>query len=183
MMEALMRRTAFVLLLVICCLFCFGVLGKEVTKVINLTVTSPVVKNNEKIPTKYTCDGKDISPPLTVRGVPKEAKSLALIVDDPDAPVGVWVHWVVWNIDPKTTKIPEGSVPAGALQGKNDFQRLTYGGPCPPSGTHRYFFKVYALDMMLNLAANSTKTDLEKAMKGHITAEGQLVGLYKRGWF
>lgn len=179
-----MRWAAFVLPVVMCCLFCFGIASaKEATKMINLTVTSSAFKNSEKIPKKYTCDGKDISPPLTVSGVPKEAKSLALIVDDPDAPVGLWVHWVVWNIDPKTTEIPEGSVPAGAQQGKNDFQRLTYGGPCPPSGTHRYFFKVYALDMMLNLAANSTKTDLEKAMKGHIIAEGQLIGLYKRGWF
>jgi Raf kinase inhibitor-like YbhB/YbcL family protein len=112
--------------------------------------------------------------------VPSEAKSLALIVDDPDAPVGMWVHWVVWNIDPSTREIAEDNVPRNAAQGKNDWKRNTYGGPCPPSGVHRYFFKLYALDTRLNLGTGTVKTDLEKAMHGHILGKAELIGLYKR---
>jgi Raf kinase inhibitor-like YbhB/YbcL family protein len=155
-------------------------LSKEVSSMAALKITSPAFQNNGSVPRQYTCDGKDISPPLVIENCPKEAKSIALICDDPDASIGIWVHWVLWNIDPKAKEIAENAVPQGAVQGMNDFKRHQYGGPCPPSGTHRYFFKVYALDIMLNISPNSQKSDLEKAMKGHILAEGQIIGLYKR---
>ena len=145
-----------------------------------LNITSPAFKNGEFIPAKFTCDGPDVNPALVIDNVPPAARSLALIMDDPDAPGGMWVHWVVWNIDPKTREIAERSVPAGANQGVTDFRKTSYGGPCPPPGTHRYFFKLYALDTMLNLGPNTTKTALEKAMKGHIIGQGELMGRYKR---
>ncbi|MBI5286637.1 MAG: YbhB/YbcL family Raf kinase inhibitor-like protein [Deltaproteobacteria bacterium] len=156
-------------------------MSKEVEKMAELKLSSPAFENNGYIPSKYTCDGRDISPPLVISNVPQNAKSLALIVDDPDAPMGTWVHWVVWNIDPKTERIEEGTVPKGALEGMNDFRKKDYGGPCPPSGAHRYFFKLYALDTILDLKGNVTKADLEKAMNGHILAQTQIIGLYKRG--
>ena len=142
-----------------------------------LRVSSPIFQNNQFIPPKYTCDGDDVNPSLRIEGIPREAQALVLIVDDPDAPMGTWDHWVVWNIPP-VERIEENSVPG--IQGLNDFNKHSYGGPCPPSGTHRYFFKVYALDMKLNLNSNSRKKDVEKAMKGHILAEGKIVGLYRR---
>lgn len=142
-----------------------------------LTITSPVFENNRPIPKKYTCDGEDVNPPLNIEGIPVGTKSLVLIVDDPDAPMGTWDHWIVWNIPPKN-KIDEDSVPG--VEGVNDFRKHSYGGPCPPSGTHRYFFKVYALDVQLALDSNSRKKDVEKAMKDHILAKGELVGLYSR---
>jgi len=142
-----------------------------------LTITSPAFENKKLIPPKYTCDGEDVNPALLIKGIPEETKSLVLIVDDPDAPMGTWDHWIVWNIPP-TNKIEENSVPG--TEGLNDFRRRSYGGPCPPSGTHRYYFKVYALDTKLNLGSNSRKKDVEKAMKGHILAQGELVGLYSR---
>ena len=145
-----------------------------------LKLSSPAFKHNQMIPTKHTCDGADVNPSLLIENPPSEAKSLALILDDPDAPAGTWVHWVLWNIDPKTTEIREDSVPSGAEQGTNDFRKHDYGGPCPPSGTHRYFFKLYVLDTTLNLGAVTTKAALERAMKGHIVAQTELVGLYKR---
>jgi len=142
-----------------------------------LTISSPAFKNNGFIPAKYTCDGDDVNPPLNIEGIPKEAQSLVLIVDDPDAPAGTWDHWIVWDIPP-IQKIEENSTPG--TQGLNDFRRRSYGGPCPPSGTHRYFFKVYALDTKLRLDPNSRKKGVESAMKGHIIAQGQIIGLYKR---
>ncbi len=145
-----------------------------------LAITSPAFKSGELIPSKFTCDGADVSPTLAIGNVPPEAKSLALIVDDPDAPGGMWVHWVVWNIDPATKEIAEGGVPAGAQLGRNDFRQTPYGGPCPPSGTHRYFFKLYALDTKLDLGAGTNKAGLEKAMKGHILTQAELMGKYKR---
>ena len=145
-----------------------------------LTISSPAFGHNGSIPAKYTCDGKDINPPLAIGNVVPGTKSLALVVDDPDAPVGTWVHWVLWNIDPNTTEIREDSVPKGAIQGINDFRKHNYGGPCPPSGTHRYFFKIYALDTLLNPAPNSGKAEIEKKMQGHILAQAEIVGLYKR---
>ncbi len=145
-----------------------------------LKLTSPAFKHNGLIPSKYTCDGSDINPSLTIAGAPPGAKSLALIVDDPDAPAGTWVHWVIWNISPKTAEIGEDAVPSGATQGTNDFRRRGYGGPCPPSGTHRYFFKLYALDTVLDLGGSTTKAALERAMKGHIMEQTEMVGLYKR---
>ena len=150
-----------------------------------IVVTSPAFKEAGMIPAKYTCDGDNISPPLNWQQVPKGAKSFALISDDPDAPFGTWVHWVMWNIPAEANGLPE-SVPAGkelpngSKQGVNDSRRNGYSGPCPPSGTHRYYFKIYALDTMLNLSADSTKQDLFEAMKGHILAEGSLMGKYRR---
>jgi Raf kinase inhibitor-like YbhB/YbcL family protein len=142
-----------------------------------LSIKSSAFENNKLIPSKYTCDGEDTSPPLTVAAIPDGTKSLALILDDPDAPMGTWVHWVVWNIPP-INKIDAHTVPG--IEGINSFRKHSYGGPCPPSGTHRYFFKVYGLDTKLNLNPNSMKEDLEKAMQGKILAEGQLIGLYRR---
>ncbi|MBW3015099.1 YbhB/YbcL family Raf kinase inhibitor-like protein [Candidatus Woesearchaeota archaeon] len=145
-----------------------------------LEVTSSAFKANSIIPMRYTCDGEDISPELRVTGLPEGVKSLALIVDDPDAPRGIWVHWVVWNINAdEILEIKEGSVPG--IQGINDFGKHEYGGPCPPFGVHRYFFKVYALDTEVNLEMNAGKTGLEEAMEGHILAKGELIGLFGRG--
>ncbi len=145
-----------------------------------LRISSSAFEDNGSIPVKYTCDGADVNPPLRIEGVPAGARSLALIVDDPDAPRGIWVHWVVWNIDPKTEEIKGNTVPRGSIQGVNDFVKRDYGGPCPPSGTHRYFFKLYALDALLNLSGDAGKAGLEKAMNGHVLAQAQIIGLYKR---
>ncbi len=142
-----------------------------------LIVKSSVFDHNGFIPAKYTCDGDDINPPLHIENLPKETKSLVLIVDDPDAPRGTWDHWVVWNITPRT-EIKEDNIPG--TEGLNSFGRHSYGGPCPPSGTHRYYFKVYALDAELNLRSDSKKRDVEQAMDGHILSRGELVCLYKR---
>ena len=142
-----------------------------------LIVTSPAFENNGFIPSKYTCDGDNINPVLLIKDAPEATQSLALIVDDPDAPMGTWDHWIVWNISP-TEKIEENSVPG--TEGLNSSRRHSYGGPCPPFGTHRYFFKVYALDTRLAIEPNSKKKDVEKAMEGHILAKGEIVGLYKR---
>jgi Raf kinase inhibitor-like YbhB/YbcL family protein len=143
-----------------------------------LTVKSPAFESNKPIPKKFSCDGEGTNPALTVEGMPKETKSLALVMDDPDAPGGTFDHWVVWNISPTTSKIGEHSVPG--TEGLNGMRKPGYTGPCPPSGTHRYFFKVYALDTLLTLGAKSTKRDLEKAMQSHIVAKGELIGLYHR---
>lgn len=145
-----------------------------------LTVSSPAFENNSFIPEKYTCDGVDVNPPILIDNIPSRTKSLALIVDDPDAPVGIWVHWVLWNIKPETKEIKENTVPKGAQQGMNDFRKHNYGGPCPPSGTHRYFFKLYALDNILKLSPDAKKADVENAMKGHIIEQAEVIGLYKR---
>jgi Raf kinase inhibitor-like YbhB/YbcL family protein len=143
-----------------------------------LTVKSSAFEANGKILKRYTCDENGINPPLTIEGTPKEAKSLALIMDDPDAPNGTFDHWVVWNIPPSTTKIAEQSVPG--TEGLNGAKKTGYTGPCPPSGTHRYFFKVYALDTRLDLDAKATKGDLEKAMGNHILAKGEMQATYSR---
>lgn len=142
-----------------------------------MKLTSPDFKHNEMIPGKFTCDAEDVNPTLKIEGVPEAAKSLALIVDDPDAPAKTWVHWVVFNI-PVTSEISENSVPG--TQGRNDFGKNDYGGPCPPSGQHRYFFKLYALDQEFNLAEGISRQDLETAMEGHILDHAELVGLYER---
>jgi Raf kinase inhibitor-like YbhB/YbcL family protein len=143
-----------------------------------LVVKNPSFQPNTLIPKKYSCDGEDMNPPLTIEGVPKESKSLALIVDDPDALGGTFDHWVVWGIPPSTTKIAEHSVPG--IEGLNGSRQKGFMGPCPPSGTHRYFFKVYALDTALKLGAKTTKRDLEKAIQNHILGKGELIGLYHR---
>jgi Raf kinase inhibitor-like YbhB/YbcL family protein len=142
-----------------------------------LQITSTAFEANQSIPAKYTCEGKDINPPLDIDGIPEKAHSLVLIVDDPDAPGKTWIHWLVWNI-PITHHIKENSVPGE--QGLNDFKRKAWGGPCPPSGRHRYVFKVYALDTVLQLPSKSTKKELEQAMGKDILAYGELVGLYKK---
>ena len=142
-----------------------------------MKITSPDFKNNELIPRKFTCDGEDFSPCLIIEGIPQQAKSLALVVDDPDAPMGTWVHWVVYDMPP-SGRIEQKGIPG--KQGTNDFGRRNYGGPCPPSGTHRYFFKIYALDAMLNLKEGLSQSELERSMQGHVLEKAELVGLYKR---
>ncbi|UCF44564.1 MAG: YbhB/YbcL family Raf kinase inhibitor-like protein [Planctomycetota bacterium] len=150
-----------------------------------INVTSSAFEEGGMIPSKYTCDGDDISPPLQWDAVPEGTKSIALISDDPDAPMGTWVHWVLFNWPADSREIaenirPDKILPNGAKQGITDFRRIGYGGPCPPSGTHRYFFKIYALDTMLDLDAGADKRALLEAMEGHILGQGQLMGRYKR---
>jgi len=145
-----------------------------------LTISSSAFEPEQMIPKQYTCDGGNINPSLIIKGAPSEARSLTLIVDDPDAPNGTWVHWVVWNIDPTAKEISENSVPAGSVEGITSFGKPGYGGPCPPSGTHRYFFKLYALDTILDIPASSKKEELEKAMQGHIVDQAELMGTYAR---
>lgn len=142
-----------------------------------LRVSSPAFSQNEFIPVQYTCDGINVNPPLKIDNLPQETKSIAIIVDDPDAPSKIWIHWVMWNI-PVKQEILENEAPG--VQGLNDFNLHQYGGPCPPSGTHRYYFKVYALDTLLELPAHTDAKQLEKTMSKHIIASGELVGLYKR---
>ncbi len=154
-------------------------------KDMGISIMSTAFSQGGMIPKQHTCDGADISPPLSWSGVPEGTKSLALICDDPDAPVGTWVHWVLFNIPPGTKDLPEKIPPAkkienGAVHGINDFRKLGYGGPCPPGGTHRYFFKLYALGTQLELESGVTKQDLLNAMEGHILEHGELMGKYKR---
>jgi Raf kinase inhibitor-like YbhB/YbcL family protein len=151
-----------------------------------LELTSAAFHDGEAIPKRYTCDGQDVSPELAWSGAPEEAKSLALIVDDPDAPAGVWVHWVIYDLPSSARGLPEGvprdrELGSGARQGKNDFGKIGYGGPCPPKGpAHRYFFKLYALREKTGLKAAATKADLERAMKGKIVAQATLTGKFGR---
>jgi Raf kinase inhibitor-like YbhB/YbcL family protein len=150
-----------------------------------IQIKSPDFEEGGMIPKKYTCEDMDVSPLLIWNSVPDNTKSFALICDDPDAPMGTWVHWVIFNLPSDTKELPENVPPQktlanGARQGKNDFGKIGYGGPCPPSGTHRYFFKLYALDTEINLDSGATKKQLLEAMEGHILAEGQLMGKYKK---
>jgi Raf kinase inhibitor-like YbhB/YbcL family protein len=154
-----------------------------------LAITSPAFAPGADIPTLFTCEGSDISPPLEWTGVPDGTKSLVLIVDDPDAPDPkapkmTWVHWVLYNIPPSATALPEGTnpkaLPTGTRQGTNDWKRTGYGGPCPPIGRHRYFHKLYALDVELGELGTPTKADVEKAMEGHILAQAELMGTYQK---
>ncbi len=152
----------------------------------DIKIKSPAFVPGGKIPGKYTCDGMDISPPLVCTSGPEKTKTFALICDDPDAPRYTWVHWVLFNLPADIIELRENVPPArelesGAKQGMNDFRKIGYGGPCPPGGTHRYYFKLYALDTEINLEAGATKSELVKAMEGHILAEGQLMGRYERG--
>ncbi|HEU5148311.1 MAG TPA: YbhB/YbcL family Raf kinase inhibitor-like protein [Chryseosolibacter sp.] len=142
-----------------------------------LMVSSPDFKHGDYIPMKYTCEGQNINPALDIKGIPKEAISLTLIMDDPDAPGGTFDHWLVWNIHPAET-IAQDNLPG--IAGKNSKGQNKYMGPCPPSGTHRYFFKVFALDTTLNLPAQASKQMLEQAMQDHVLAYGELIGLYKK---
>lgn len=172
-----LKGTAIILLTFVFASVNFTQLNGQNIEEANMQLTSPEFTHQEFIPRKFTCEGEDISPALTIEDIPAATKSLALIVDDPDAPMGMWVHWVVYNM-PKISRIEENSIPGE--QGMNDFHRKDYGGPCPPSGTHRYFFKIYALDKELNLKAGLSKKELEKAMQGHIIEKAELVGLYKK---
>jgi Raf kinase inhibitor-like YbhB/YbcL family protein len=153
------------------------------------TLASSAFSGNGPIPARYTCEGDDISPPLEWSGAPANARSFALIVDDPDAPdpakpQRTYVHWVLYNIPGMTAKLSEnagkGGLPAGAQQGSNDWNRQTYGGPCPPIGRHRYFFKLYALDTQLSGLSNPKKADVAKAMQGHVVGNAQLIGTYEK---
>lgn len=152
----------------------------------SIHLTSTAFADEQSIPVKYTCDGDDVSPPLAWTNAPVGTKSFSLIVDDPDAPSGTWVHWVVYDLPTDVRSLPENLaksqyIPGNAKQGLNDFKRLGYGGPCPPPGkAHRYFFKLYALDTMLDLKPGLTKANVLKAMAGHVLAEGQLQGTYQR---
>jgi Raf kinase inhibitor-like YbhB/YbcL family protein len=147
-------------------------------KINNMMLISSAFADGQAIPDLYGCKGQNIKPPLVFKDVPAGAKSLALIVDDPDAPSGDWVHWLVWNIGPQTTGIDAASVPTGATEGKNDFGNNNYGGPCPPFGTHHYHFTLYVLDSELNLPLATNKAALLKALDGHILAQTQLIGTY-----
>jgi Raf kinase inhibitor-like YbhB/YbcL family protein len=175
-----MRSVGIILLLSLLFIPFSNVVAMEGKKMGEFRISSPAFKNNDAIPSRYACDDIDVNPPLLIENVPPAARSLVLIVDDPDAPAGTWVHWVVWNIDPGLREIRENSVPKGGVEGVNDFRRHNYGGPCPPSGTHRYFFKLYALDKTLGIAAHSEKAHVEKAMDGHVIARAQIIGRYRR---
>lgn len=146
-----------------------------------MKITSTAFDHNKNIPSKYTCDGENVSPDLKISEVPNGTKSFALIVDDPDATGGLtFNHWIVWNILSELSEIKEGVVPKGAVEGVTSFGNIGYGGPCPGSGTHRYFFKMYALDVMLDLTKDSNKEKLQKAIEEHTIDYGELIGLYKR---
>lgn len=183
------QKIAYSLIAVILLCSCQGKLQSNPQKIggksMELKITSSAFDEGGMIPKQYTCDGANISPPLRWTSVPLGTKSLALICDDPDAPMGIWVHWIIFNLPTNINELPESIPPQktlenGAKQGINDFPKIGYAGPCPPSGTHRYYFKLYALDTEIDLDAGATKRELLKAIKGHILAEGQLMGRYKR---
>jgi Raf kinase inhibitor-like YbhB/YbcL family protein len=157
-------------------IFFVGIFNMNATS--SISITSPSFQAGGDIPAKFTCNGTNVSPELQISGVPNEAKSLVLIVDDPDAPRGLFTHWIAWNIDPKTTQVAENNAPAGAVQGTSDFGKRNYGGPCPPSGTHRYFFKVFALDTKLDLKPSARRAELDAAVRSHVLAQGELMGHY-----
>jgi len=181
-----MKSGGFIFIQIV--LFCL-IVSATAEEDITMQLTSSCFKNRKQIAEKFTCDGEDISPALEWSGVPVEAKSLVLIVDDPDAPDPAdpkmtWVHWVLYNIPAIDSALPEGvkdtDLPKETRQGLNDWNKTGYGGPCPPIGSHRYFFKLYALDMILPDLANPTKVKLEKAMQGHVLSRAELIGLYQR---
>jgi hypothetical protein len=177
--------------IVLCCLLCleFSLAGcqraaaektRESEVEMPIQIVSAAFKEGDQIPEKHTCDGEDVSPALEWTGIPSGTKSLALIMDDPDAPGRVFVHWVLYNLPPNTEKLPEGASGSGEA-GTNNFRKTVYNGPCPPPGAdHRYFFKLYALDRELQLKPRASKMDVENAMQGHILASGQLMGKYGR---
>jgi Raf kinase inhibitor-like YbhB/YbcL family protein len=179
----------FATAMLVCLVTAGGADNPNPQKVMSLQITSTAFSEGQPIPAKYSCEGRDISPPLawiSQGGTPANIKSFALIMDDPDAPMGIWVHWVLYDLPANATGLPEDVaktqvISNGAKQGLNTWPRLGYGGPCPPPGKpHRYFFKLYALDKMLDLKSGLTKKDLLKAMEGHVLAEGQLMGTYQR---
>ena len=173
-------------LLSIIILLASGCITKQEDNMENISISAEGFKDGTTIPDVYTCKGKDISPSLSWKGIPAGTKSIALIMDDPDCPGGTFVHWVLYNVPPQTQKLPEGmphdkTLADGSMQGMTDFARPGYGGPCPPPGKpHRYFFKIYALDSMINLPPGASKKQFENEMSGHILAKGEIVGIYKR---
>jgi len=185
-----MVKNVSLLIMVPTLLFCSCENGEQADittggKKMEIKISSDAFEDGGMIPAKYTCDGADVSPPLKWEAVPEGTQSIAVICDDPDAPMGTFVHWVLFNLPGATRELAENipsdeTLPNGAKQGKSDFGRIGYGGPCPPSGTHRYFFKIYALDTKIELVSIADKADLLEAMEGHILGEGQLVGKYKR---
>jgi Raf kinase inhibitor-like YbhB/YbcL family protein len=164
----------------------FSIFGQATGGAVSFQISSAAFSNGETIPKKFTCDGPDVSPLLSWKEAPAATQSFALIMDDPDAPAGTWVHWILYNLPANTREIPEatekqGQLAAGVLQGRNDFGKVGYGGPCPPRGTpHRYYFKLYALDTNLDLKAGAREPDVERAMKTHILAEADLMGRFGR---
>ena len=174
-----MTSHALLLALVLVILLLPATAGDD-TPATTMRISTHAFSERRPIPERFTADGKNINPPLAISGVPKDAKSLVLIVDDPDAPMGVWNHWLVWNIEPDAAFINEDSVPRGAVVGRNDAGTAEYVGPSPPSGTHRYFFRLYALDTKLGLPAGAGRSDLDAAMHGHILARAELLGRYGR---
>ena len=182
-----MARLIIGLLITLCSLICplGGNTEMKGGREMKINVGSAAFTEGGMIPKQYTCDGADISPPLSWSTVPEGTKSIAIIVDDPDAPAGTWVHWLVYNLPPDLKGLPENilakeTIANGGMQGMTDFRRIGYGGPCPPSGTHRYIFKVYAVDKLLDLYPGAIKKRLLQAMEGHILAEGELMGKYRR---
>ena len=176
-----MNEKNYVLLAVLAIVFivaCF-IIKPFNHKGVHMKLTT-VFEHNGNIPSIYTCDGKDLAPELNISDVPAAAKELVLIVDDPDAPMGTWVHWVLYNIPTTTTKIDNKNLPHGTKQGMTDFGRIGWGGPCPPNGQHRYFFKLYAIDKKLDLPDGLTKKEIENAIKSHIMEKTEIIGLYKR---
>jgi Raf kinase inhibitor-like YbhB/YbcL family protein len=170
-MQKVITAGAFVIALAVIAVFAAG--GAK------MKITSSAFQEGANIPSKFTCDGADTNPPLQIADVPSGAKSLALVVDDPDAPSGLFTHWTVWNISPQTGSIGEASTPKG-VHATNDFGKSGYGGPCPPSGTHHYYFRIFALDRELDLPFGAKRGELDAATKGHVVAQGELMGRYSR---
>jgi len=175
----------FILFMFVSLLFVYTKNPRKEANAMDLEVSSTAFENGGNIPSKYTCDGKDISPSISWNKGPAGTKSYAIIADDPDAPIRTWVHWVIYNIPENVTSLPEAMsndklLDFGALQGKNDFRKIGYGGPCPPGGTHRYYFKVYALDTLLDVKPGLTKKQLLKTIERHILTKGKLMGKYSR---
>lgn len=180
---AQMKRTIFGAALVCVALATTGSLMAPRNAQRKMALSSSAFKDGQPIPANYTCEGKNISPPLSWSGAPSEAKSLLLIVDDPDAPTGVWTHWILWDIATDTSTLIEdfSKSPSTGKQGMNDFKKPGYGGPCPPAGkAHRYFFRIFALDTALNLPSGATRKEVDAAMAKHVLAMGQLMGTYQR---
>jgi len=181
-----MKKQIIYIILIILLIFLFYKIlllinnKKNMEQIGEIQLTSEVFQNNQSIPLKYSCNGENINPPLSIKNIPINTKSLTLIVDDPDAPSGNWTHWLIWNIPSETSHIETNSLPNDVIQGLNSSKNNKYDGPCPPSGTHRYFFKLYALDTILNLKEDSKKNNLEDAMKGHILGQTTLIGLYSK---
>lgn len=173
-------KRSFIIIVVVLLALAGGIIIKMALA--KLMISSPAFEHGALMPGKYTCDGENINPPLEISGIPAGAKSLVLIMDDPDAPSGIWDHWLKWNIpvaSGTTVIVKEGEAPLG-VSGRGTGGQTNYQGPCPPSGTHRYFFKVYALDTELALPEGGSKAELEAAMAGHVLAQGELVGRYSR---